>query len=259
MKRLLYLLLFFIFVPQVMAESNIEGADMISSTEKTYITTTLEDALGNVFEVNNIEVPEDQLWNIDYLIAQEEVKYTKRINNRDIGPMVSYSTSAKTIHMDYYHMNGTPSNKLHVYVWVGWITTPAKRDYDIIAVRWTNGATLTNATGKQQTNDGRTTNYSYLGNNMKTASNGVGISMNLHNNTSGHTLEMTVDITASNIGTVFGTYQHATNASTTLVISKSYTFSSSGLGEVIYFNNPTYASYYDGMNGVSLDYILNLN
>lgn len=259
MKRLLFLLLFFIFVPQVMAESNIEEADMISSIEKIYITTTLEDNLGNVFEVNNVEVLEDQLWNIDYLIAQEEAKYAKKNNNRDVGPMASYSTSAKTIHMDYYHMNGTPSNKLHIYVWVGWITTPVKKDYDIIAVRWTNGATLTNATGKQQTNDGRTTNYSYLGNNMKTASNGVGISMNLHNNTSGHTLEMTVDITASTIGIVYGTYQHATNVATTLDISKSYSFSNSGLGNVVLFSNPTYAGYYDGMAGVSLNYIEHLN
>ena len=57
--------------------------------------------------------------------------------------------------------------------------------------------------------------------------------------------------------TGYVTYQHATSA-LTLANSKSYTFSSSGLGGVLYYSNSTIRNKYDGMQGLSMNYVLNL-
>lgn len=52
---------------------------------------------------------------------------------------------------------------------------------------------------------------------------------------------------------IYGTYQHATsNVSLSSIVNK-YTFSSNGLGSVISFSNGM-GSYYDAMQGVSMNY-----
>lgn len=220
---------------------------MINYEKKTYVVTTMEDVGGNVFTINEFEVKDDELENLPEIIVEEESNYAINSNSRAF--QNTYSTSSKTISMDYYQLKSEATNLYHVYVLVTWQTTPVKKDYDIIAIRWTNGATLKNATGKQTSNSGETT-YSYNGANMNVASNGVGISMNLHNSTSGHMLELDVEFKASSVGEVYATYQHATNASTTLALSKDYYFSVNGLGGVVQFNSSTVAGYYDGMKGI---------
>ena len=75
--------------------------------------------------------------------------------------------------------------------------------------------------------------------------------MNLFNNGRDFELGMMYDFNSSVGEYMYGTYQHARNSNAnTLAISKSYSFSSSGLGGVLYFSNSTYRNYYDGMTGV---------
>ena len=252
-KKIISAILFLVLgIGVVNAESGIDrnsdDINLINYEEKTYVVTTLEDIGGNVFTINEFEVEDEDLENIDEIIAEEEQKYpASNPNSRAF--QESYSTSSKTISMDYYQLKSDATNVYHVYVYVTWQTTPAKKDYDVIAIRWTNGATLTDATGVQNSDSGKTS-YSYKGDNMNIGSNGVGISMNLHNSTSNHKLELKVTFTASSVGEVYASYQHATNIATTLALSKAYTFSASGLGGVIKFNSDTVAGYYDGMKGI---------
>ena len=75
--------------------------------------------------------------------------------------------------------------------------------------------------------------------------------MNLHNDATDY-IELEMMVYSPNYfgANIFGTYQHANTSNTNLAASKSYSFGSSGLGGVLVFSNSTYASFYDGMNGV---------
>jgi len=75
MKKITFLVVLIILLlcVKVKALELPDNIDNYSSIEKTFITTTMEDAFGNVFEVNNIEVPQDQLDNLEELIEKEEV------------------------------------------------------------------------------------------------------------------------------------------------------------------------------------------
>ena len=70
---------------------------------------------------------------------------------------------------------------------------------------------------------------------------------------------MDVEGTHTELKTMAGyvTYQQASSA-LTLANSKSYTFSSSGLGGVLYYSNSTIRNKYDGMQGLSMNYVMNL-
>lgn len=120
--------------------------------------------------------------------------------------------------------------------------------------RWTNSIDIDKLEiyGCQES-DADTTFYYTNSNNLKKTSKGLGLSMNLHNNASS-SLGMELYIYSPNAlgNNVYGTYQHARHSNATLAISKSYSFSSSGLGGVVYFSNSTYRSYYDEMQEVSV-------
>ena len=86
--------------------------------------------------------------------------------------------------------------------------------------------------------------------NLKKTNYGWGQSMNLINNGTLCELSMWIDMYGNAGETAYASYQHARNSNVTLAISKAYTFSSSGLGGVLYWSNSTYSNYYDGMDGV---------
>lgn len=239
-----------------------DDVTIVERIEKTILTTTATDVYGNILNVYHDEIEAEDEESIEEARAEMEEKYSS-MNSISRAPMVYYNTSSKHIALDYYKINGEASNIFHTYLYVSWFTVPAIKSFDVLAVRWTNGATLLDATGKQTSKNGstyRVTNYSYNGTNMKVASNGVGISMNLHDNASDYVLEMWTKQSASSTGTVYATYQHARNSNlSTLAQSQSYTFSENGLGKVLYYNNATIRGYYDGMQGVSLNYTINVN
>lgn len=51
---------------------------------------------------------------------------------------------------------------------------------------------------------------------------------------------------------VFVSYQHASKNVSSMNVTKKYTFSNSGLGNVIYFSDSSIASSYDSMKGVNI-------
>ena len=143
-----------------------------------------------------------------------------------------------------------------------WLVSPAIKSYDVIAMR-TDDATIIEGTqeGTQayiyRNDDVGYVNYSNNGTNMKKASNGFGISMNLVD--AAHTYEcfITARVRATTEwAEVYGSYQHAAT-NVTLAQSQAYTISHNGYGKVINFATAV-QNHYDGMQGVSikLDYTL---
>lgn len=273
-KNVFVLLIFTFFVSiRVVNASNLSDTEkdlfnrdditIVERTEKTILTTTVTDVYGNILDVYHDEIEADDDESIEAARVETEERYNLLSSKLRSGPMIYYNTDSKHIALDYYKINGEAANIYHTYTYVAWYTVPVVQSFDVIAIRWTNNATLLDATGKQRSKTGttyRTTEYSYKGTNMKIASNGVGISMNLHNNGSDYTLELLTTQSATSNGEVYATYQHARNSNlSTLAQSQSYTFSANGLGKVLYYSNATIRGYYDGMKGVSLNYTMNIN
>ena len=141
-----------------------------------------------------------------------------------------------------------------------WLISPAIKSYDVIAMR-TDDATVIEGSqeGTQayiyRNDDVGYVNYSNNGTNMKKASNGFGISMNLVD--AAHTYECSITArvrATTEWAEVYGSYQHAAT-NVTLAQSQAYTISHNGYGKVINFATAV-QNHYDGMQGVSikLDY-----
>jgi len=143
-----------------------------------------------------------------------------------------------------------------------WKQLPNIKSYDVIAVRWQNGTssfTPTSYYGTQMYDLGSQISileYDTDNVNFKTASNGVGLSMNLTDDATGpHTLTLITYGTVSSLGSVnfYHTYQHA-QSNVSLANSQAYSFSSSGHGGVLLFNSTSIHNKYDGMTGLSFTY-----
>ncbi len=141
-----------------------------------------------------------------------------------------------------------------------WLISPAIKSYDVIAMR-TDDATVIDESqeGTQayiyKNGDVGYVDYSYNGTNMKIASNGFGISMNLVDAANTYECFITARVRATTEwAEVYGSYQHAAT-NVTLAQSQAYTISHNGYGEVINFATAV-QNHYDGMQGVSikLDY-----
>lgn len=162
-----------------------------------------------------------------------------------------YSTSSKMVSITYDNI-GYDRDYYEVIIEAKWFSLPKIRKYDVLAIRWDTSKPLSNVvdcTGSQY-NGSTFADYSLDDTNMKRNTYGIGESMNLFNSADQLEMFMICDFT-NDIGTVYGTYQHARNSNAnTLAISKSYSFSPNGLGGVLYYSNSTYRNYYDGMLGV---------
>lgn len=136
-----------------------------------------------------------------------------------------------------------------------WLTTPAVTSYDVMAIRC-DDATMVAGTqdGTQiykKNGSYQAVDYSYNGTNMKLASNGFGISMNLVDGATDYENYLSAVVTSTSTwATIYGSYQHAA-AKVTLAQSQSYTISHNGYGEVINFATGIQNTY-DGMQGVKI-------
>lgn len=158
-----------------------------------------------------------------------------------------YSTESKCVEIEYYYSPNDDDYTIRLRA--EWFKMPLVRQFDVMAVRWDNPVNIKGFYGYQASDVG-TTYYQLDGTNMKRTSTGLGESMNLYNDAEEIQLEINIYSDNSFGSNIYGTYQHARHSNATLSISKSYTFGSSGLGGVLVFSNPTYRSYYDGMQGV---------
>ena len=172
------------------------------------------------------------------------------------GPDYGYDVCRET---NYKRVNlgiGKEGNTYIVEVFLQWYTVPLITKFDDIAFRWTNNVTPTHIEGMQSaTKNGNFVYTTYLrnGTNTKEFSNAVGITMNMYDNATGHTMDLQAYF-SSNPGTIYATYQHARNSSITKSNAMSYTISSSGLGGVLYFSDPIIRNYFDGMQGLTYTY-----
>lgn len=161
-----------------------------------------------------------------------------------------YSTNYKTL-----NVTAIPYDSVNyaITLTLNWKKMPATRSYDVIALRFSNMAMSNGTQSGHQIYTGGSVYYSYGGTNMKLASNGFGISMNLVNSTSINSLQCFISVNAAktnSTSTIYGAYEHA-KSNVTLAQSKDYTISSGGMGHVINFSSSVW-NYYDNMNGVSI-------
>lgn len=158
--------------------------------------------------------------------------------------------------------NGYPSQKI-VTITNTWLSIPATKSFDVIALRpASNSMTVNinkNTISGYQKWDGQYVNYDKSSANTKVSSSftgngGLGISMNIVDGvTSSLENSMTVYfLSGADPFNIYGTYQHA-QSDVSLSESQNYSFSSSGLGNVLNFASSV-KSKYDAMQGVYLSY-----
>lgn len=167
-----------------------------------------------------------------------------------------WETNAKKLTLSVYG-----DKKTHIYRFLLnnlWKTIPKVKSFDVIAFRWTSTAGgIMEGTyfGNQYYNNDSIT-YDYGVKNAKSTADGVGISMNIVDDTSTY-LNLSLDVfkafTQKTAFNLFGTYQHATSG-VSLENSQSYTFKSNGLGGVLYYSNTTIRNRYDGMDGINYSF-----
>lgn len=206
----------------VAIESNIYDK-LCNIYSKDYIETITQDEYNNLMgnDLENVEVEE----------------YT----DEGIQTRGSYfSTNAKTVRLI--------KNGNYVTMMASWKGVPNVKTYDVIAVRFDRATLNGTYTFKQTYVNNGNLKVSYDSYNQRFA-NGFGSSFKVQNGTS---LEISLTFMVSGSGTVYGSYQHASTA-TTLAESKKYTISSLGYGRVINFD-ASVRNKYDAMTGVDLSF-----
>lgn len=186
-------------------------------------------------------------------ITKEQYDNAINENHNNISKASTWETNYKKLSIFFYTSYGPNDNK--ILLRNTWKTMPKIRSNDIIAMRY-NGFTKITGTEEAYLTYGYSGGYTTQSYNTNSNGfnnggyNGSGFVMTLPTRTDVTSMEATMYVRGS-LGTIYGTYQHASkeiyhdNA-------KLFNYSSSGLGGVIQFNNPTFTSYYDQMQGVSL-------
>lgn len=225
---------------------DINSLQKVDSIEMYVRTTTYQDPMGNV-SYNEEIITEDEFNN--FVAIQP-------MSNCNDGH-ACWETNAKKLTFTVYEVINS-----YLYMFQTrntWKSIPKAKSFDVIANRWTTTSDsfkMTLYRGYQYA-DNLTQEYGYDGNNSKYNSNGVGISMNIIDDTSSilqNELIVYGYFEKATTFNIFATYQHATS-DLTLNQSKSYSFSNSGLGNVLYYSNSTIRNAYDGMTGVNCSFV----
>ena len=134
------------------------------------------------------------------------------------------------------------SSRCVVSITLTWLVNPNVRSWDVIGARFAGVSGLRNYSTVYH--DSSTSMYP---SNYIIPGNGIGNSLDLANGSS-VVINQTFEVNPG--GTVYASYQHAVS-NTSLSVSRDYTISSSGYGNVFLFGTAG-RSIYDGMNGVSI-------
>ncbi len=218
--------------------------------EEYIATTTYFDSKGNVIDSIDKVITEKEALEIEknQKIIPAMTYQEKRLVST---PKVSYETNAKKIYM---YVEESSSSKI-VTFFAKWKNTPNVKKFDVIGLRTEGSASINFYWARQSGWDSsgydeiRNQWYESSSSNFKSTSKGIGMSMNLFDDTYYHELTIAGYVYNYSNKKIAGSYQHATNSSITLAQSKSYSFSSSGYGGVFKFSNSV-ASKYDGMKGI---------
>lgn len=243
MKKVLIFLLLIMTPVFVKAETiEVMSSENETVTETKYFATT--------YKVNNFGVVTDTSTRE---VTKEEAQ------DSQIMPLAELCASdGSCIKTDYKQLSYTMKASARVLTVTNkWLTMPAVRSYDIIAVKF-NGVVLGVKVEGKQTWSGGYQNYASDGANTKATWDGAGISMNLTDNTTSeliNTMTVSTDDTTVDWNSlrIFITYQHA-QSTVTKAQSMSYIFSNTGngvvLGNTILFEDTTIGSKYDNMTGL---------
>lgn len=277
-----------IFMPNVFAlekpyyENNL-GVKMSESEyylllerfDKNFIANLSQSFFDSAIEnINNIQLVEKKdvyletithtdrdgkVTNYEQKITEKEYdNYVKQqsFSNNCTDGVACWEINAKKLTLLIYQ--NTTTNEYQFRLINLWKTIPIVKSFDVIAFRWTStadGIIQGISQGYQFYNNSHVY-YSPDGTNTKSTSSGVGISMNIVDNTSTflqNELYLYMSFTKRTAFNLFGTYQHATSG-VSLANSQSYSFKSNGLGGVLYYSNSTIRNRYDGMDGISYSF-----
>lgn len=210
------------------------------------------------------------------------------IQNLPLTRSVSHETTYKKLVVNSTQISYAYPNKRLVSALLTWKKIPATKSYDIFAARTVNGEISTDSysgtmTSTETSFDSAcvwngtkdyTTTYNnvinsgawniYKANDFTLGYNGVGFTGLLKNHSAVCNSDLgllfsevkeyksTLSFQALTGTTVYVSYQHAQSSVSFNSVKNAYSYSNSGLGNVIYFSNSTIRGYYDGMGGVSL-------
>lgn len=184
-----------------------------------------------------------------YKTTMNNGKYlTKEISVYDYVNVPKYELMNNEVNTEYKKMSLIRSGS-YVRLWVSWKKTPNFLSYDIISIMSDNIIFNNNTIIGNQKNNINTINYNFNSQNTKIFANGFGISMNLVDNATEHTLILQANISSnSGTGRIYGNYRHARN-NISLTNSLNYYLSNGNIN----FYNSTIDSYYDKINPVWID------
>ena len=147
-----------------------------------------------------------------YKTTMNNGKYlTKEISAYDYINVPAYELQNSEVNTEYKKMTLIRSGS-YVRLEVSWKKTPNYLSYDVIAIMSDNIGFNNNTVFGSQKNNINTINYSTDLQNTRIFVNGFGISMNLVDNATEHTLILQANL-ISNCGTgrIYGNYRHAIN------------------------------------------------
>lgn len=217
--------------------NSIKQYGKIQNRVKKYIKTKdYEDIAGNVLSLSE-EITEEEY--------ESDISYNSRGSTE-------YETTSKIIEL--YVFNAINSN-VPLTLQLEWKKEPVNKSFDVLGIRVNANTTFGNLEGIQQglvDSTWQTVNYASDSQNFKVLSNGFGLSQNLLNAATDYYQTMSGTLKCNNASiNIYATYQHV-RGNITLAQSQGYTFSSSGLGNVLKYFDTTIANMYDGMQGISI-------
>lgn len=184
-----------------------------------------------------------------YKTTMNNGKYlTKEISAYDYINVPKFELMNNEVNTEYKRMTIRVQNN-KVILNLSWKKTPNYLSYDVIALNSDNIYFNNTSIIGYQRNSINIIDYQSNSQNTRIFANGFGISMNLVDNATEHTLILQANISSnSGTGRIYGNYRHARN-NISLTNSLNYYLSNGNIN----FYNSTIDSYYDKINPVWID------
>lgn len=184
-----------------------------------------------------------------YKTTMNNGKYlTKEISAYDYINVPKFELMNNEVNTEYKRMTIRVQNN-KVILNLSWKKTPNYLSYDVIALNSDNIYFNNTSIIGYQRNSINVIDYQSNSQNTRIFANGFGISMNLVDNATEHTLILQANISSnSRTGRIYGNYRHARN-NISLTNSLNYYLSNGNIN----FYNSTIDSYYDKINPVWID------
>ncbi len=237
----LFLVILFVFVQNVKADSFYYSNGTINLTEKEY--NYVIQFYGNDFLENMTMDDYNWLAELDLNHNEYEINMIT-VSDEDNNLVSPRSTVVTSNEKRVAISKACSTNYCAITLLTTWLSQPAVKSYDVVGARFFN-TSLYNST---ITTYVRSSLGTTLQSNYMNYYNGFGNSIQLP--TSGTINNVEQRFKVNKTGTVYGSYQHATS-NVSLATSKLYNISSSGYGSVFSFYGNAYGKY-DNTVGVHI-------